>query len=551
MRFLLPKLFALTAVGAALGALSASPVQAYSPTHEKVQAMVQKARQYLATAEPGSMGEQAVVALGLVKSGSDDSDPQVQKAIAKIRAGIQKESNLGSPINYHVALSIIFLLETDPVKYRSETQSLLDVLLRRQEKHGGWSYWPGEGGYSRAEGDSSMSQYGTLALWGAKRAGFNVPQEACERLINFWIRTQTPQGAWGYQGRLAPSGQRQAQEDIRPSLVLGGAGSSYILGELFGLANERKESSSGLPSALQKVSQQNARYFTARDVNLGELRQTLSLADRHIAQMHKRYEGAGERFPWIQVFYMYSMERYQSFRELYSGKTEQNPKWYDDGVEFLEKTQQPAGSWNFGRSAVYETPFAVMFLVRSTQKTIDREFGDGLVRGGRGLPSDISRVAIDEATGAVINPETAGTVAMLMSILEDPSNGDFDSVTANPTALVEGLLRPTEDEDQVAREQRIQRLKDMVSQGTYQQRLIAVKALSRTGDLDQAPLLLYALTDPDPRVVREADAGLRFISRKFSGFGPPDAENPKQREKVRLQWRNWYLALRPGAELLD
>jgi HEAT repeat protein len=81
--------------------------------------------------------------------------------------------------------------------------------------------------------------------------------------------------------------------------------------------------------------------------------------------------------------------------------------------------------------------------------------------------------------------------------------------------------------------------------------LFAVKALARTGDLDKAPLLLYALTDGDPRVRRAADEGLRFLSRKLNGFGDWDDSKPEQLEKIRLQWRDWLLAIRPTAELLE
>jgi hypothetical protein len=193
----------------------------------------------------------------------------------------------------------------------------------------------------------------------------------------------------------------------------------------------------------------------------------------------------------------------------------------------------------------------VLFLVRSTKKSIERQFGDGLLRGGRSLPTDIAQVTIDEKTGSVINPEVAGTIEQLMAILDDPQNANFGAVAANPDKLVESLVRPSVDEDQAAREQRIEKLKGMVSQGTYQQRLIAVKALARTGDMDQVPLLLYAMTDPDARVVRAADEGLRFISRKLDGFGFPTEPEAEKLEEVRLKWKDWYLALRPDGELLE
>ena len=91
----------------------------------------------------------------------------------------------------------------------------------------------------------------------------------------------------------------------------------------------------------------------------------------------------------------------------------------------------------------------------------------------------------------------------------------------------------------------------MVSQGSYQQRLVAVRALARTGELDQVPLLLYAMTDPDPRVVYAADHGLRFISRKLNGFGLSDEPQPEEVAEVLNKWKAWYLTIRPDGELLD
>jgi hypothetical protein len=551
MRFRLNLAPVLAVLGAVLSILPA-PARAYSPTDPKVQAIVAKARQFLQGATGESMGEAASIALALIKSGSDDSDPKVQQAVAAIRQGLQ-EKKLGVPINYHVAISIIFLIENDPVKYRPEIQQLLDVLLDRQEQHGGWSYWPGEGTYGRDTGDASMTQFGTLALWEAKVSKFVVPREKALALVDFWMRTQTPQGAWSYQAKLAPPGQRINQELVRDSISIGGLGSTYVIGELFGMGGRKEEKEqSSISSALQKVRERDdlARYYTPEGLDVGNFRETLRLGDDYITETHKGYEGVGGNYRWLTVFYMYSMERYRSFEELYKGKASSSP-WYDQGVEFLEKTQESSGGWNFGKAEHIETPLAVLFLTRSTKKSIEREFGLGLVRGGRGLPADISQIAIDEKTGNIINPEAAGTVTELMAILANPENSKFDAIAADPSKLVEPLLRPATDEDKVAREQHLQRLKDMVSKGTYEQRLIAVKALARTGDMNQVPLLLYALTDPDPRVVEAADQGLRFISRKIEGFGPPGEAKSEELEKVRQQWRAWLLSVRPDAELLD
>ena len=88
-----------------------------------------------------------------------------------------------------------------------------------------------------------------------------------------------------------------------------------------------------------------------------------------------------------------------------------------------------------------------------------------------------------------------------------------------------------------------------MSGGEPEVRLLAVRALGRTGNLDYVPSLLYALTDPDRRVVLEARDGLRFINRSFQGYGPPDDFNEQQRFDAIDAWKNWYKSLRPSAVL--
>jgi hypothetical protein len=80
---------------------------------------------------------------------------------------------------------------------------------------------------------------------------------------------------------------------------------------------------------------------------------------------------------------------------------------------------------------------------------------------------------------------------------------------------------------------------------------VAVKTLSKVRDFDNVPVLLYALTDPDLRIVREADKGLRFISRKFGGVGLQEEPNSADLKSVQKAWKDWFLSVRPDAELLD
>jgi hypothetical protein len=95
------------------------------------------------------------------------------------------------------------------------------------------------------------------------------------------------------------------------------------------------------------------------------------------------------------------------------------------------------------------------------------------------------------------------------------------------------------------------RLRALVSSGAYEARLATVRLLGRVRDLDNAPLLIYALTDPDVRVVMEADRGLRFLSRKFEGVGLPAEPKPHSIKDAIAAWKEWYRSIRPSAEFLD
>jgi len=90
-------------------------------------------------------------------------------------------------------------------------------------------------------------------------------------------------------------------------------------------------------------------------------------------------------------------------------------------------------------------------------------------------------------------------------------------------------------------------LEQLARGGEPRVRLLAVHALGRAGNLDYVATLIYALTDPDRRVVIEARDGLRFVSRRFDGFGPPDDFTDKQRFEAVDAWKDWYRTLRPTA----
>ncbi len=54
-----------------------------------------------------------------------------------------------------------------------------------------------------------------------------------------------------------------------------------------------------------------------------------------------------------------------------------------------------------------------------------------------------------------------------------------------------------------------------------------------------------------PAVRRYARDGLRFISRKFEGFGMPNDPNQAELQSAQQQWRNWYQTMNPKYVFLN
>jgi hypothetical protein len=196
-------------------------------------------------------------------------------------------------------------------------------------------------------------------------------------------------------------------------------------------------------------------------------------------------------------------------------------------------------------------------LSRSTRKSISvklKALGDGVLLGGMGLPKNISD--LQERNGKVVETPLGGSVEEILAIIEDPNNPELKRLAESGQSI------PL-DSDVTKRSGQVTRLRSLVSAGSYESRLVAVKTLSKVRDLDNVPVLLFALTDPDVRIVLESDKALRAISRKFRGVGLPDDPQPPgndlkvpagqwpQVKAAQKSWKDWYLSIRPDAELLD
>lgn len=538
---------------AALANVAVSPrAFAYTPKDTAVRRMVARGAAYIESNPAKLLGGRAVAALAMVKAGKPWDHPVILGTAEAIQTQIKAAQGDPSKLvidkkendNYAIGTSAIFLLSYDAGTYRKEIQFLFDALALRQKRHGGWGY------LSQEKGDTSMTQYAVLTMWEAHQEGFTIPSEVLDGVATWLARTQDPSGAFGYQGIVSPTFEPVTQYEIRLSMVAAGLGSVYICSDLMGLGSKTQEQKEEL-SALQAVEDTSKKESAdaqggrpkkvASSLNPSTIRNVQNRGNGWIA---KKYEIA-PRNVVFKYYYLYSLERYCSFRELYEGKGDRKdgPKWYNDGVEYLMTKQAADGSWEsktHEASSAVSTAFAMLFLLRSTKKSIqrDRGFGPGTLVGGRGFPKE-GEVVI--RNGQVIAKPTSSPFEDMRKAMQNPGEAD----------LAEAIGRMDElgpKQSQILVSKFAQKLRSLVSDPSPDNRIAAVKALGRSGNLENAPILILALDDKDSGVVLEARDGLRRMSRKIGGFGLPGEYNSSQHSQAVKKWRAWYQELQPDAE---
>lgn len=534
-----PRWRALLLLWSAALALVTRPVHAVTPESPEVVALVDSALQYLETTEPDSYGQilggRCLMGLAFLKSGRRDH-PRVKEALDACQAALKEGLSEGAVDNYSNGLAIIFLCELDAGRYSGGITSFLELLSKRQKAHGGWGYLASD------TGDTSQSQYGALSYWEAHRRGFKLPGDSVEGVADWLMRTQDPSGCWGYQGQLGTEGKLVPQTETGVSMLAAGLGIAYMCADLMDAvrtaeAAKSREDDWDKPSSLRVVdrtasSRAAAPKIKAQRIDLVKLMEAIERANEW---MEKNYTiEAGNK----TQYYLYGLERYQSFREALAGVWDDEPKWYNDGYELLKKDQRPDGSWSQYCGPACDTSFAVLFLLRSTKRSLQGGPGEGALLAGRGVPADLSRAKVRD--GRLIVEQMRTKVDEFLTLIDDGDEGALDELARDPSLLVVEAVD----------ESTSRRLEQLVRGGEPKVRLLAVRALARSGKLDYAPTLIHALSDPDRQVVIAARDGLEFIARRFDSFGPPDDYTSDERFAAIEAWKNWYAALRPGAAKL-
>ncbi len=548
----------------------------YDPNHPEVKRMVRAAVAYLKSDLGGGWGESVLSGLAILNSYDDygfREDPVVNKAVQTVLSAIPdyaqrvadgfdghnlRQHNPDDKKMYRLyepCVALMLLVEYNDQAYDREIRTLIDFIVRRQDARGGWSY------NQSPNSDTSQTQYCCLALWLAHHKGFDIPLDHSVSAVRFWIAHQFSDGSWDYH----PIGNQRGSEHV--SLVSAGAGSLYMLGDILGVnpppkrlvTRKQGDVFADLPSFVERLTPREVENLLADQAAKKEEKEVpKDVPVQALNAAKQRANGwFGRNFRtetnhWA-YYALYGFERYATFREKVDGAVSEVPDWYDQGVEYIKQKQNAEGYVNQigeGGPPVH-TSLAVLFLVRSTLRLTNLP-KDASLDGGMGLgPKTNIR------GGKVINEEEKRDIAELLNrVKADMSPDELQDIA---DSFRNAAVSSIKDK---SRSQQLLMLKEMVKNEHWQIRMVAVRALGQVRLIDNCPALIYALTDPNPTVVQEASIALQFVSRKTQTPPVPtaklvgneyDTDDDKYKQGIRElyeYWSQWYLSLKPDAQLL-
>jgi hypothetical protein len=538
------------------GMLGPSQCWGYTPEDPIVQKMVDRGVAYLEKQKPGGHGEQILAAYAHLKCKHDPDVPMVKKGIEEAVRFADKVAKSGSKGDhertYIIGVAVLLLAEVDPNVYREQLEKLQKHLFEIQQAGGGFGY-PGN-----KDGDISQTQYAMLAIWTLDRNGIPLDYAKVVKSIMFLLRVQDITGGWPYTAQdPGPGGKLIAQKKVDYSMALAGGSSILIAGDALRLWGETDNDDDpgipGLPEAI-RLYKEDTNKGRRKNTNISQqpIKNSIAFLGQYTAKNPYKRPGSRDWFYYI----IYTRERFESFIEIaYGLPKDKSPAWYNEGVDALRKYQNDEGGWS---DVAHTTPtgstsFALLFLIRSTQKAIF-SMGAGAMGGGLGFPKDTTNLKVD---GTQIKGQAADvSVLEMLKALEEDGGSD-----------VEGKSIPDDlelDRDPKVRRAQIDRFERLVrGSRSYQARRVAAKLLGKSDEMRVVPALIYALGDPDTPTRRYARDGLRFISRKFDGMGdlpdrPKDVDDAEamgqwkqEVSEIQDKWRQWYRSVDPTYVFLD
>lgn len=486
-----------------------------------------------------------LVAYALFKAGEPVTSPHIQ---AGLKIAVESVTSSGFRPHssydhlYESGLFAMFLADVDDKKYKPQIQAIANYVTSVQRADGSWSE------DAQRPGDVSMCQYAVLALWAAQRAECTIAPQTLDRVVAWLLSHRNQDGGWSYRPGTTegtfPGSSRSTTMAVVSSL---GVTRLLFYGpqklkkekppaeKRFGvLEEEEPDVAANSLIAFPDYKPQVAQGTLTAAIERGMAYEVANFNPVHVHN----------NFP---IYFYYSTERALSVSEIdaVGGK-----EWYAAYGDGLLSLQTQAGAWNEPRTGdLVGTAFALLYFMRSTKQIFEKQYGLGLLAGGRGL-------------GKKEKPKDP---TELDSLISDITNlKGFDKLDETPMDFADEIVKSVLaiDDPQKLVGQKDQ-LKSLIKHPKPEIRKAAYWALGRTGDFGLIPLMLEGIRDPDVDVNVEAIAALRYISRKPNGLGEslnpldgiPENDVNKRveaavdwRRKAIKAWSAWYASVRPYEE---
>jgi hypothetical protein len=470
------------------------------------------------------VGESALIALALLKSDFPAGDPTVAQCIAKVRtrcsSGVYNPERREGADIYEAAVAAMALSNLDAEARKADLAAIATYLLGKQNANGSWDY------PRRPFGDTSISQYALLGLWEAENGGADVKPEVWDRAAQWYMSSQSAAGSWNYH--------RDEPQQFPETVAMTAAGVSSLLICQRQLARYRKggDTTSALLTPLVAEGQRDRFDPAASTARINQA------VHRGIGWLSANFSALNNGAIGSTPYYaLYGIERIGALADRETlGKVD----WFEQGRRFILSQQRSDGAWDAAHGDVPNTSWAILFINKSTSKTIRRivikQLGAGTLLGGRGLPKNLENLTV--AGGRVVSRPMNGAVEGMLAVLEDPRAESADSALSGLVGRYRtdgpNMLRTHKD-----------RFRKLLGDRDPGLRKVAAWALARTADLDVVPALIDALGDNDESVVTVAREGLQLLSRKINGLGPPPHATLAERQEAAKRWRAWYATIRP------
>lgn len=563
-----PLILAGIVLGSVLLCKDTGIARADGPDPEVIEKAVERGLAFLKANAPAQNGGRATIGgLALLKADVPVEAPEIKAVLDKIVAKVVKgkySPGTGNEHIYESGLDAITLETADSAKYKPEIEAIARYIIGAQNPGGDWHY----PNHPNSGGDTSVTQYGILGLWAAARAGVRVPGEVWDKAAAWHLNSQRATGGFVYH-------PTEGGNDVTIGMTTAGTASLHVCRMyLFPTVNGkivRKSEPRSAPRGRRFGVLERFDPETTHPV--GDHGDKAPKATSYVAKasLDKIDEAIGRGLDWLnanfavrnvtrfKLYYLYTLERLTALADL---QTIGEHDWYAEGAEHLLELQKPNGSWTVENDPVVDTAFAVLFLVRATNKMLDRKtaprrVGTGLLAGGRGLPDNLNALQVKD--GKVGTRKAQGTIDELL--------GELENVKAPVESVQKALVESVQLGDREALIAQVDRLKTLARHPRPEVRRTALWGLGRSRELRLVPLLIASLEDGDVDVVVEANNALCFLSRRAEGvdvdpnpLAALDEDATTEMKTATLnawravavkRWKAWYLTVRPYDERND